>query len=33
MKYGGITKDKIKQIILSKNTNISMDYDLGLLDL
>lgn len=33
MKYGGITKDKIKQIILSKNINISMDYDLGLLDL
>ena len=33
MKYGEITKDKLKQIILSKNTQISMDYDLGLLDL
>ena len=31
--YGGITKDKIKKIIQSKNTNISMDYDLNLLDL
>jgi len=33
MKYGEINKDKLKQIILSKNTQISMDYDLGLLDL
>ena len=33
MKYGDIPKDKVKQIILSKNTNISMDYDISLLDL
>ena len=33
IKYGGITKDKVKKIILSKNSNISMDYDLELLDL
>lgn len=33
MNYGGITKDKLKKIIQSKNTQISMDYDLGLLDL
>lgn len=33
MKYGEINKDKLKQIILSKNTDISMDYDLSLLDL
>ena len=33
MKYGGIAKDKIKQIILSKNTAISMDYGLELLDI
>ena len=33
MQYGGITKDKIKKVIQSKNTNISMDYDLDLLDL
>ncbi len=33
MKYGDITKDKLKQIILSKNKAISMDYDLDLLDL
>ena len=33
MNYGEVAKDKLKQIILSKNTNISMDYDLSLLDL
>jgi len=33
IKYGGITRDKIKKIIQSKNTKISMDYDLELLDL
>ena len=33
IKYGGISKDKIKKVIQSKNTNISMDYDLDLLDL
>tara|TARA_B100000780_G_scaffold258339_2_gene208637 strand:+ start:469 stop:882 length:414 start_codon:yes stop_codon:yes gene_type:complete len=33
MKYGEINKDKLKQIILSKHTGISMDYDLNLLDL
>jgi len=33
IKYGGITKDKIKRIIQSKNTLVSMDYDLELLDL
>jgi len=33
IKYGGITKDKVKKIIRSKNTEISMDYDLDLLDL
>jgi len=31
--YGDITKDKIKKIIQSKNTQVSMDYDLELLDL
>jgi protein-tyrosine phosphatase len=31
--YGDITKDKIKRIIQSKSTEISMDYDLDLLDL
>ena len=33
LKYGDITKDKIKRIIQSKSTEISMDYDLDLLDL
>jgi len=33
MNYGQITKDKIKKIIQSKNADISMDYDLNLLDL
>ena len=33
IKYGGIARDKIKKIIQSKNTQISMDYDLELLDL
>jgi len=33
IQYGGITKDKIKEVIRSKNTAISMDYDLSLLDL
>jgi protein-tyrosine phosphatase len=33
IKYGGVTKDQIKKIIQSKNTEISMDYDLELLDL
>ena len=33
IKYGGITKDKIKRIIQSKGKDISMDYDLDLLDL
>ena len=33
LKYGEITKDKLKQIILSKHKGISMDYDLNLLDL
>jgi len=33
MKYGDIPKDKVKKIIQSKDTNISMDYDLVLLDL
>jgi len=33
IKYGDITKDQIKKIIQSKNTLISMDYDLELLDL
>lgn len=31
--YGNIDKHKIKQIIRSKNTKITMDYDLSLLDL
>ena len=31
--YGNIDKNKIKQIIQSKNSTISMDYDLSLLDL
>jgi len=31
--YGGITKDKVKKIIQSKSTQISMDYDITLLDL
>jgi len=33
IKYGSIPKDQIKKIIQSKNTQISMDYDLELLDL
>jgi hypothetical protein len=33
LKYGDITKDNIKRIIQSKSTEISMDYDLSLLDL
>ena len=33
LKYGDIPKDKIKRIIQSKSTEISMDYDLDLLDL
>ena len=33
MRYGQITKDQVKKIIQSKNTDISMDYDLQLLDL
>jgi len=33
IKYGKIEKNKIKRIIQSKNTSISMDYDLDLLDL
>jgi protein-tyrosine phosphatase len=33
IKYGDITKDNIKKIIQSKSTEISMDYDLELLDL
>ena len=33
LQYGDINKNKIKGIIRSKNTNISMDYDLELLDL
>jgi len=31
--YGDINKDEIKKIIQSKNTQISMDYELSLLDL
>ena len=31
--YGSIAKDNIKKIIQSKSTEISMDYDLSLLDL
>jgi len=31
--YGGIAKDMIKKIIQSKCTEISMDYDVDLLDL
>ena len=31
--YGSISKDNIKKIIQSKSTEISMDYDLSLLDL
>jgi len=31
--YGQITKEQIKKIIQSKNTDISMDYDVELLDL
>jgi protein-tyrosine phosphatase len=33
IEYGNITKDEIKKIIQSKNTQISMDYELSLLDL
>ncbi len=33
IKYGGITKDNIKQIIRSKNINLSLDFDIELLDL
>ena len=33
MRYGGISTDKIKSIILSKNKDITMDYDISLLDL
>jgi hypothetical protein len=31
--YGGISKDNIRKIIQSKNTEISMDYGVNLLDL
>lgn len=31
--YGEITKDRVKQIILSKNPAVSMDWDISLLDL
>jgi len=31
--YGGILKEKIKPMILSKHKEISMDYDVSLLDL
>ena len=31
--YGEITKDRVKQIILSKNPLVSMDWDTSLLDL
>lgn len=33
IEYGGISKDKIKSMILSKHTEISMDYDITLFDL
>ena len=33
MIYGEISKETLKQIILSKNKDISMDYDIHLLDL
>jgi len=33
IRYGGLPKDKIKKVIQSKNTQVSMDYDLELLDL
>lgn len=33
MEYGDITKDNIKQIIRSKNKLLSLDFDLGLLDI
>jgi len=33
IEYGNISKDEIKKIIQSKNTQISMDYELSLLDL
>ena len=33
MKYGEITKEHIKQVIRSKNTQLVLDFDLQLLDL
>ena len=33
LEYGNILKEDIKKIIQSKNMNISMEYDLSLLDL
>jgi|TARA_B110000208_G_scaffold190551_1_gene254726 protein-tyrosine phosphatase len=33
VKYGGIPKSDVKKIIQSKNSSISMEFDVGLLDL
>jgi hypothetical protein len=33
MKYGDIPKDEVRKIIQSKNEAVSMDFDLGLLEL
>jgi hypothetical protein len=33
VEYGGIEKSEVKQIIQSKNSSVSMEFDVGLLDL